>query len=286
MSRFRAKAAGLVVGLDRCFNDRFKLGGAVAYTHTWLHWKGHHGHGKIDSYYLALYSSYSWCNIDLDVSVIGGSSDHYLERRVIINGPGTITTVETDLCTDTIGVVTTPVQVNIDRNAKSKPTGYFFTGHLGLIGNWQWCCLSFEPYGVIDYNYFHRRKFDEVNPRSTRLNGLNLHVKEHIQNMLRGEVGFKVYPQFNNACLCFGPYVGISWIGEFPLSTSKQRAQFVGQSCTFSVNSYHKSIQLVSPQAGLKWTGYGGFSFSVGYKGLYNNSTQINEVDARFEYLF
>ncbi len=281
MNRFKGKAVGVVTGLDYCFCENYTVGAAFAYTHTWLQWKKHHGHGNIDSYYGVLYGNYQGCCIDLDISLIGGGSDHHLHRRIEIDGPGVITTVNTNLCTGVDGVVTTPVDIDIDRTAKGDPWGYFFTGHLGISTDWDWCCTTFEPYALVDYNYFHREEF-----REHGAGGLNLSVREHIQNMLRGEAGLRIYRTRQCDCFCYAPYIGISWVGEFPLSRSKQRAHFVGQDCTFSVGSYHSAIQLVSPSAGIKFTNKCGFSFSVGYKGLYNSSTHINEIDTGIEWIF
>ncbi|MBS0629303.1 MAG: autotransporter domain-containing protein [Verrucomicrobia bacterium] len=281
MSRFNAEALGGVIGVDYCFNDCFKIGGAFAYTHTWLQWKGGRGHGEIDSYYGAVYSSISWCCFDLDLSFIGGVSDHHLRRKVRIQGPGTISTLETDLCTGTIGVVTTPVFVNISRVAHSNPDGYFLTGHLGIRTCWEWCCTNFEPFALVDYNYFSREGFTEK-----RAGGVDLHVKEHHQNMLRSEVGLRAYWQWACDCFCWAPYLGVSWVGEFPLDHCKQRANFKDVNCTFTVDCFDSSVQLVSPVAGIKWTTNCGTSFSIGYKGLYNGSTNINQVDVRVEWLF
>jgi len=281
MSRFNAEAVGVITGLDYCFCENYTLGAAFAYSHTWLDWKKHHGHGNIDSYYGALYGSYQGCCIDIDLSVIGGGSNHHLHRKIDIEGSGVITTLNTNLCAGTTGVITTPVVVDIKRTAKGNPWGYFFTGHLGISTDWDWCCTNFEPYALIDYNYFHREEF-----REHGAGDLNLSVREHIQNMLRGEVGIRAYHTWDCDCFCFAPYLGLSWVGEFPLSHSKQKGHFVGHSCTFSVDSYHSAIQLASPEAGIKFTSPCGFSMWVGYKGLYNSSTNINQVDAGIEWVF
>ena len=83
-----------------------------------------------------------------------------------------------------------------------------------------------------------------------------------------------------------GPYLGVSWVGEFPLNKSMQKAHFVHQSCEMDVTSYHTSVQLVSPQAGFKWTYTDGYSFILGYRGLYNSKTRINQVEGRLEWIY
>lgn len=278
---FEANAVGVVTGLDYCFGQNFTMGGAFAYTHTWLNWKNHHGNGDINSYYGALYGSYQCCCLNFDVSAIGGGSSHDLKRHFIIQGTRVRTTIDPNMCGGAGRVVQSTSQFTIDRSAKSNPWGYFFTGHLGMSADWEWCCTTFEPFGLIDYNYFHREGFKEHGAKR-----LNLKVRDHNQNMLRGEAGLRVYRTWICDCFCYAPYIGVSWVGEFPLGHSKQKASFTDHTCVFEVNSFHSSVQLISPQAGVKWTRNSGFSILVGYKGLYNRRTTINEVEGRLEWVF
>ena len=278
---FIANAVGTVAGIDYCFCQNWTGGTAFAYTHTWLDWLGDHGKGNINSYYGALYGSFQSCYIDIDASVIGGASDHHLTRRTNIHEAGIRQTVIPNLCGGAETLVTATIPVDIDRRAKSNPWGYFFTGHLGIRTDWECCCTTVEPFAVFDYNYFLHNSFKEHGADS-----LNLRVKDHHQNLIRGEAGVRLYHTYVCECSCWAPFLGVSWVGEFPLGHSKEKARFVGQSCEFEVKSYHSSVQLVSPEAGFKWTRNSGFSFLVGYKGLYNSRTTINEVEGRLEWVF
>lgn len=281
LGRFRANALGVVSGLDYCFCDCFTLGGAFVYTHTWLELKRHRGHGNINSYYGALYSSYHCCCLNIDLSVIGGASDHSLVRRILIQDIGVISSIIPQGSGADGIVVDTLIPIDINRVAKSHPWGYFATGHLGISTDWNWCCTTFEPFALVDYNYFHREQIRERGADS-----LNLDVRKHYQHMLRGEGGLRIYRTWSCECDCFAPYLGVSWVGEFPIGHSKQRANFVGQDYVIDVNSFHSSVQLVSPEAGIKFTRNSGFSLLLGYKGLYNSKTSINELEGRFEWVF
>lgn len=255
LSPFEGNAVGALTGIDYCFSSNYFVGASFGYTHTNLIWKGDLGGGHINSYYGALYGSYQGNHFSMDLSAIGGGSDHDLKRKI-------------DFST-------------IHRTARSDPWGYFFTGHLGAQTNWNWCRATFEPFALIDYDYFQRNHFKEKGADS-----LDLSVRSKTQNMLRGESGLKAYFTWNYECSCFAPYLGVSWVGEFPLGASRQRANFVDQKPLMIVNSYHSSVQLVSPQAGFNWTRNNGFSFIFGYKGLFNHKVHINEVDARLEWVF
>ncbi|MFI4919903.1 MAG: autotransporter domain-containing protein, partial [Legionellales bacterium] len=255
LSRFNGNTGGVLAGLDYCFSSGISLGGSLGYSYTNVLWKGDRGRGQINSYYGALYGSYQCNHFAMDISAIGGGSDHDLKRKIKFSV--------------------------IDRHAKSDFWAYFLTGHLGTQTNWDWGCGTFEPFALVDYNYFDRNHFKEKGAHS-----LNLDVKAKNQEMLRGESGLKVYYNWKVQCICLAPYLSLSWVGEFPLGTSRQKAQFKGQTSKISVKSYHSSVQLVSPQAGIKWTSNDGFSFIFGYKGLFNRKVQINEAEARLEWLF
>ncbi len=255
LRRFDANAVGVVAGLDSCCGPSFYYGAAVGYTHTHLIWRNRGGKGNLDSYYGALYGSWQCDCFSADVSVIGGGTDQDLERRIIFTG--------------------------LDRVAKSDPWGYFVTGHLGLRSMWDWCCTTFEPYAVGDYHYYTRQSFKEKGADS-----INLNVRSKDQHFARGEAGVKVYSNVMSDCYCFAPYIGLSWVGEFPLGKSKQKATFINQDCIMNVESYDSSVQLASPQGGVKWTCCNGSSLTLGYKGLFNNKTRINQVEGRFECIF
>lgn len=242
-------------GVDYYFASHFIAGASFGYINTHFNWKGDRGNGHINSYYGALYGSYQNSHFSMDVSAIGGGSDHSMERKI-------------DFST-------------VKRVAKSNVWGYFFTGHLGSQAHWDWMSCTFEPFALIDYDYFNRKHFNETGAQS-----LDLRVKSRVEHMLRTEAGLKTYRTINYKQFCFAPYLGLSWVGEFPINDSRQKASFTEQSCVIDAKSYHSSVQLVSPQAGIKWTTNKRFSFIFGYKGLFNRTVHINEVEARLEWLF
>lgn len=256
LSPFDASAGGVTLGLDHYFPcPELFIGIAAGYTHTDFDWEKHRGKGKINSYYGAVYGSWQPSCFAIDFSAIGGGSDYSMRRKIAFG--------------------------SVNRTAKSDPWGQFFTGRLGLHGNWDYCCITFEPYVLADYHYFHRNSFKEHGADS-----LNLKVKSFDQHIIRPEAGLLFYYTYEYDCFCLAPYLGVSWVGEFPLSDSDQKASFQGQSCIMDVESYDSSIQYVSPQAGFKWTSDCGFSILIGYKGLYNHKVRLNQVEGRLEYIF
>lgn len=277
---YNADGIGAVTGFDLTFEQRFKMGLGAGYTHTWLEWKGHRGHANINSYYGAAYSNYQGCWFNVDISAIGGRSDYHLKRQINIQARNVQASVLPNLCggTDTNQIVQV---VNIDRFARSHPRGYFGTGHIGLSAKWGWCNKTIEPFALADYHYFHLTKFNEQGA-----NTLDLNVRKHTQHILRGEAGLKLARIWEEDCYCSTPYIGLSWVGEFPLGRATEIGNFTGQSCAMNVTSYHSAVNLLSPQFGVNWTSECGLSFSFGYKGLFNHNTRINEIDAQFEWVY
>ncbi|MDN3506100.1 MAG: autotransporter domain-containing protein [Simkaniaceae bacterium] len=255
LSRYTANAVGALAGVDFCCGDRFYYGAAFGYTHTHLIWKNNRGSGDLNSLYGALYGSWICEYLSADLSVLGGGSDNDLDRRISF--------------------------AQVDRTAKSDFWNYFVTAHMGLKSSWCCCAGVFEPFALTDYHFYTHGSFTEKGAQS-----LNLRVLSKDQHMMRGEAGLLWYIESDCDTYCFAPYLGLSWVGEFPLNESKQPASFTGQSCVIKALSFDSSVQLGAPQAGIKWSHCNGASFSLGYKGLFNGSTRINQFDGRFDWVF
>jgi len=251
---FDASSGGVVAGIDHCCNN-WIFGGAVGYTHTSFDWKHHLGDGDINSYYGALYGSWTCNCLAVDMAFIGGGSDQHVSRKISFPG--------------------------LSRKAKSDPWGYFFTAHLGGRYTWDCECFSFEPFALADYHYFNRESFKEHGADS-----INLNVKSHTQHFIRGEAGMRLSYIMRCDCFCFAPYIGASWVGDFPINDSDQKANFRGRSCVMDIEAYDDSIQLGSPEMGFRLTYDCGPSMLVGYKGLFGKKDRINQIDIRFEWAF
>jgi len=281
LTPFTSKSAGAIGGLD------FDLwgctfGAAGGYTRTWFDWKKHLGDGRQNTYYGALYGSFEACCFLLDASVLAGRTCNHLNRNIPINVANEITTIVTDLCTGTpSGVTTTTQLVTFNATARSYPHSHFATGHLGIGYKWNWCGKIVQPFALADYHYFHIGSFTE-----SGADFLNLHLKPHTEKIVRGEAGIRMQHTWAGACYCTTPYISVSWVGEFPLGASHQKGNFIDQTCVMDVRSYNTSVQFFSPELGFRWSSGRYFSFMLGYKGLFNSRTFINEGEARLDLTF
>ena len=255
LPRYDADAGGLVLGMDFCNPCGLYYGAAVGWTRSHFNWKPHKGNGNINSYYGAIYGSWLCGCGGFDFSLIGGASDNDTSRKIQFT--------------------------NVKRTARGDFWNQFVTVHLGTQFDWQCGCTVFEPIVLVDYHYFARNSFKEKGA-----NSLNLKMKSFDQHILRFEGGINWYWISEGEDCCYAPYIGVSYVGEYPLTASKQKASFSGQSNTFTVKSYDSAVNLVSPQAGVKYTNSSGTSFVLEYKGLYNGDFSANQCEARVELIF
>ena len=143
------------------------------------------------------------------------------------------------------------------------------------------CGFLIRPFALGDYHYLYQEGF-----RESGANSINLRVHGKTQHMFRAEAGLRTSYEFLECDYCIAPYLGLSWVGEFPLHTSHQRASFTGQSCVMNIQRYHSDRHLASPEAGLKFTRCNGLSILSGYKGLFDSDTRIHQLELRMEWVF
>lgn len=265
LRKYNADAVGVIVGMDTCCGPCFKYGGAFGYTRTDVLWRNDGGGGDLDSFYGALYGSWSVpCWVQGDFSLIGGGTCNHLNRNI---NYGTLDLER--------GIVP------IDRTATSDYWGHFFTAHLGVRGSWGVLTRLAEPFFLVDYHYYTHDQFKESGAKS-----LNLRVFSKDQHFFRTEAGIVWCYEIDCETSCFSPYFGASWVGEFPVCESKQPASFKGQKPVINATSFDSNVHFGSPQAGFKWSHCNGASLSFGYKGLYNGDASINQLEGRFEWIF
>jgi len=101
-----------------------------------------------------------------------------------------------------------------------------------------------------------------------------------------GRRGLRAYYTIYCDCYCWAPYFGGSWVGDFPLNDSDQKASFIGQSCVMDIESYDSSLPMGSPELGIKFTHECGFSVLGEYKGIFNDKVRVNQFDVRLEWIF
>ncbi len=255
LPHYDADAGGLVLGMDFCNPCGLYYGLAAGWTKSHLNWKPFKGGGNINSYYGSVYASWLCDCGALDFSFMGGASDNDLNRIISF--------------------------ASVNRTSRADFWNQFFTLHLGGRYVWQCDCVMLEPIALFDYHYWGRDSFTEKGAKS-----LSLEMASHDQHMLRFEVGFNFYWTFEGDTCCFAPYIGLSYVGDYPLTDSNLKATYTGQTNSFTVLSYDSPVNLFSPQAGIKWSDTCGRSLILEYKGLFNYDVSVNQVEGRVEWIF
>ncbi len=255
LTPFDSKSAGAILGYDWCFPSQVYLGVATSYIASEFDWKHDGGKGSSNTFYGSLYASVQKPSFTLDLSLLGGGSDYSIHRKIEFS--------------------------TVDRTARSNFWGTFLTGHLGFEKKFKSHQWEAKPFAVTEYHYFHQNRFREKGADS-----IDLNVHSKTQNFIRGEAGVRIARDIVTDEGCFSPYIGISWVGDFPLSKSQFKASFIGQKPVMNVTSYSESEQMGSPQAGVHYTHSSGVSLIAGYKGLYNDRVRITNLEGRLEWTF
>jgi fibronectin-binding autotransporter adhesin len=255
MKGLNAKMTGVAVGADHCFGDYLVLGAGGGYNYTKIDWDHSYGHGHIDSYFGGFYGDVRGGSYFLNASVLGGKDDFHLSRHIFFTG--------------------------LSRHAKSSPTGYEFSVHMGGGADFPFFGASLGPFFNLDHFHLYQKSFKEKGAGD-----LNLTVDGKIMNYFRSELGMNFTHSFSFWGGCWAPSLSLSWIHIDPLKDGHYRARLSVMEEHFTVRSFHKSWNLVSPAANLTFHFNCGIIASLAYKGELNGIYKANEFDFRLEWNF
>lgn len=251
---FNGASGGALIGYDLSLSDCY-LGGAFAYTKTLATIDPTDSEAKVDSYYGALYGSLGNRYLSLDASVLLGRSNQEVDRHVSF--------------------------ASIDRIAHSNHGAHFFEAHLGIRTDLTLGSFWIEPFALGNYLHLRESPIHEKGGIS-----LDLSVREKAQNFARAEAGARTRYEVKKYDYCFAPYLGFSWVGEYPLHDSHERGHLSGLGGEMKITSYWSHQSLLSPQAGIQVSRMNGLSVLAFYKGLFNKDTRIHQGEFRVEWGF
>jgi outer membrane autotransporter protein len=243
--------------VDHCFSSRVFFGGGASYSATFLDWKESRGDGHIHEILGGLYASYVDQRFFVNLTALAGVNLYDLHRRIKFS--------------------------TISRTAESSSYGYEISPHVAVGVNLlpERFSTALQLFGDADYFYFNRKRFQEFGAQS-----LNLDVRTKTSNMMRSEVGARLNHTVTKQGGCFAPYIGLSWVGKYHLSSGSYNASLDQVPRIFTVFSFDKNIFFISPEAGLQITLKDGFSFSADYKGEFGHYGHVNKVDLRLNWLY
>ncbi len=254
---FDTESGGIVLGYDRCLPNNFLAGTGIGYMYTSLDWDDKAGDTNIQKAFGAIYGGYSIKDLILDASVMGGSNFYNVKRKIHF--------------------------ATIDRTAKNHHNGYFVTPHIGIVVNTYSRKEKISFFGNLDYFYLYQPKYTEKGA-----NSLNLQVATKNSHMLRSEIGVKIDKDFVFNEKCIRPFIALSWVNKARLSSNRYKAQFANStsvSNTLVVESFKKNKNFISPETGVIFS-KNDCTFSMIYKGEFARKYQINQINAKIQWVF
>jgi autotransporter-associated beta strand protein len=215
---FFSKGGGLFVGADRMNPFNVLFGGGLGYSNSNIDWKASRASGDTQNVYGALYAD--WRNRSFFVQGIAlGALNTYDGKRYLQFS-------------------------SIDRTAESGFWGGQGLGHLGFGGAVDRGTYQLRPYINSDLVYTYQGSFTETNAGS-----LNLHVDGSHYLYWRNEAGMAVeiprcvrYWGSN-----FSYELRLSYIREDRFFGGWYTANFVNQTCQFTVDGLQPHRNIVSP---------------------------------------
>ncbi len=255
---FNAYMAGVLAGLDYCFENGLLLGIGGGYAFEKIDWKQHRGNADINSGYVGIYSDLIEEGYYLEAAVVGGVNSYNASRKINF--------------------------ADIHRTAKHDKGGYDLTAHLGGGADFNLGCsqVHLEPFLNLDYLFLNQKGFKEHGAQD-----LDLRVRARNINMLRSELGLSFTRSFGLGCGgCWAPTLWISGVNETYLQTKHYKASLDDNREQFKVRTFNKAITLVSPGAELSFLFDNGVGFGLRYSAEINEDITTQKADARLEFNF
>jgi autotransporter-associated beta strand protein len=215
---FFSKGGGLFIGADRMNPFNVLFGGGLGYSNSNIDWKANRGSGEMQNVYGSLYADWRTRSFFIQGIALGALNAYDGKRYIQFS--------------------------SIDRTAESGFWGGQGLAHLGLGGAFGQRAYQLRPYINSDLVYTYQGSFTETNA-----NSLNLHVDGSHYLYWRNEAGMAVeiprcvrYWGSN-----FSYELRLSYIREDRFFGGWYTANFVNQTCQFTVDGLQPHRNIVSP---------------------------------------
>ncbi len=252
---FTSETGGLMLGGDYAFSNGILIGAAAGGDTTYLKWSGGMGHAHIPSVFMSLFADWSHKRGFIETSVMGGYDFFRTERHIHFTGE--------------------------NRKAKSKHGGYDLSAHLGGGFDIRTGAFFVEPFFNFDYSNLHQNGFSEHGADS-----LDLKVEEKDFGFLRAEEGVSLTRSYKTRRGCFSPRVWMSFVTSMPLYGKNYKSAMQGQTKSFTVWTYHRTVNRFSPGIELIWSVNSSVSLAARYGAEIGKDIVEQKADFRFEWDF
>ena len=194
-----------------------------------------------------MYSEFYFGNVYLDLACWAGYNRFHNQRHVFFPG--------------------------FDATASSKYSGVQIDPH-GEIGyDFHVKCFTIEPFIALDW------AMDFVDGYAEEGAGLfDMTQKRRFSSMRRINTGFNFYQTVDRGTNIWLLRETISYINEKPFNVGKVTSTIAGAPTSFTVLSFTKPLNLISPAAEIYWGHRNGLFLSVNYEGEFGSGYRSNQV--------
>ncbi|MFZ4773436.1 MAG: autotransporter outer membrane beta-barrel domain-containing protein [Chlamydiia bacterium] len=216
---FNPSSGGMILGIDRQFNDYFLAGIGFSYLFTYIHEKQNMGHSSINQEEFFIYGNCNYANLYLDGSVQGGIFQISQIRNIQITG--------------------------FNFQSTSSPSGGNLIPHLELGYNYdkpepiQNISIRLNPFVMVDWANAWQSAYTE-----TGVGPFNAGQFSHYSALLRTEVGLRLYETWNLNSWNLTLQEKGSYVNVLVNNVGKVNAFLVGSPGSFTVETLNRPQNL------------------------------------------
>lgn len=219
---FDATWGGAILGYDY-FGCDGMIGAGLGYTHAGIDDDHDAGDGSNDIYMLMIYGTTYVSDLYFEFSALGSFT--HIESKRNVSFPG------------------------FHASAHEDHNGGQLVPHVGIGYDWSNCIqcwgdlfYAIEPFASFDWAILFEGKYSEKGAAP-----LNMHVKSKTSSILRSELGFHFYQEWNK---CYGTWIlkeTLGYINKQPFHVGSMNAAIVGAPGSFSNTSFRQNQSLFTP---------------------------------------
>ena len=249
---FDATTGAVLLGFDDAISNTYLVGAGLGYVNSSIHQQDRFGQGRIDIASSVLYGSAFWGDFYLEMAFWNAFERMHNVRHIFFTG--------------------------YNQEAKSNHNCYQGDPHLGFGYDFQVLSheqtkVILEPFAMLDCGYVFESSFHEHGAGT-----LDMHQNGRFSSIVRTEAGLNNYVSHTFEQSTFIMRLKLSYINEVPFRVGRMTANLVGFPGSFTVNSFTRNQNLISPRVEFFLKGNRGGYLSIAYDGEFGSRSSANEA--------
>ncbi len=255
---YKSYTYGAGLGYNQVLDNRFVIEGGIGYTHSNLKWKENFGNADWSSLYVAPFFGWFDEHTFANAMLMAGFNFHNTDRRISFTG--------------------------VERVAKSSYNSYDLVGRLngGMrveVSQSVWV----QPEVTLNYAAMFTDAYKE-----TGAGGINLDVKESVNNVMQPSFRFNLLQEFQNPVWYLAPKVYVGWLANIPLGDQSLSARYENapSNLFFNIEGNAKTKNQLVLGADIILQQCNFFVGRVNFEADVLSRLQVYIVKLKFEWLF